>query len=84
MCIQKHPCKYKCYQNYTALFNEFLGSQNSSYNYGNNCWCKKTTPKQNCSCFRNLFPMQSQQNELYNKNKYSFRLQGTIKFNGFC
>ena len=23
MCVQRHPCKFKCFQNYTSLCNEF-------------------------------------------------------------
>ena len=76
MCIQRHPCKYKCYQNYMTLFKEFPNNS-SNNNFDNNCWCNKPEPKPNCGCFKNLFPIS-------NKNKYSFCLQGTIKFDGFC
>ncbi len=80
MCVQKHPCKYKCYQNYMALYRQFPIMPNNN-NQNNECWCKPA--KENCGCFKNLF-YQPQQNNCLNKNKYSFCLQGTIKFDGFC
>ena len=84
MCIQRHPCRYKCFENYSALYNSFP-VQNSS---PCNCF-KKQKP---CGCgqnsgisinygdlnyFNNPCPPTKQ-------NKFNFCIQGTLKLSGSC
>ena len=92
MCIQRHPCKYKCFENYSALYQGFPQFQNNNSNF--DCGCKQQQnfdciEKQsqfvgfgNCNFFNlqpNHCPCRQKQND-----RFKFCIQGTIKFDGSC
>lgn len=85
MCIQRHPCKYKCFENYSALFQSFPVFQH--HNPGFDCGCKKKpnfdfNQNQNINLGNyNFFNCMEPQKC---KNKFRFCVQGSIKLDGSC
>ena len=77
MCIQRHPCRYKCFQNYSELYQQFpiQNVQNSSP-----CKCGGNNMPCFNGCYQNCQPCIQPKKQ----NKYTFCMQGTIKFDGFC
>ncbi len=47
MCVQRHPCKFKCFQNYNTLCNEFPVFDNKRHGDDFICDC-------NCKRIRNI------------------------------
>lgn len=83
MCIQKHPCRYKCFENYSALFNDFAQFSQNNPNLLD-CECKRT-PCQNSINNYNYFNCPCRKRCGQNKKtNYNFCIQGTIKLNGSC
>lgn len=72
MCIQRHPCRYKCFQNYSELYQQF-----PTQNVQNSSPCKCGG---NMQYYNGYQPCQQPKM----RNKYTFCMQGTIKFDGFC